>query len=125
MVGARRTVNQNAGMRTVLLSFLLACSAPISAAAADNGWSFYGGDAGGTRYSSLKQITRENVAKLKAVWTYHTGALSAANRSQRQGRLRGHADSDRWHALSHHAVQRRDRARPGDRRREVEVRSQA
>jgi quinoprotein glucose dehydrogenase len=38
-------------------------------------WSFYGGDAAGTRYSSLKQTTRENVVKLKQVWTYHTGAL--------------------------------------------------
>ena len=43
--------------------------------AADGGWSFYGGDAGGTRYSPLKQITRENVGKLKIAWTYHTGAL--------------------------------------------------
>lgn len=44
-----------------------------AASAAD--WSFYGGDAAGTRYSSLKQVTRENVARLKPVWTYHTGAL--------------------------------------------------
>ena len=43
--------------------------------AADSGWSAYGGDAGGTRYSRLKQVTRENVGKLKSVWTYHTGAL--------------------------------------------------
>jgi quinoprotein glucose dehydrogenase len=43
--------------------------------AADNGWSFYGGDAGGTRHSGLKQITRENVRDLRPVWTYHTGAL--------------------------------------------------
>jgi len=27
------------------------------------------------RYSPLAQITRDNVAKLKPVWTYHTGAL--------------------------------------------------
>ena len=46
-----------------------------AAFAADNGWSVYGGDAGGTRYSSLKQVTRENVAKLRPAWTYHTGAL--------------------------------------------------
>jgi quinoprotein glucose dehydrogenase len=51
--------------------FLLAAGAP----AADNGWSAYGGDAGGTRYSTLRQVTRENVARLRAVWTYHTGAL--------------------------------------------------
>jgi len=27
------------------------------------------------RYSTLKQITRENLTQLKPVWTYHTGAL--------------------------------------------------
>jgi quinoprotein glucose dehydrogenase len=46
-----------------------------AAFAADSSWSVYGGDAGGTRFSHLKQITRENVANLKTVWTYHTGAL--------------------------------------------------
>jgi len=46
-----------------------------AAFAADSGWSVYGGDAAGTRYSSLKQVTRENVAKLRPAWTYHTGAL--------------------------------------------------
>ncbi len=55
------------------LAFLLIVSG--GAQAADNTWAFYGGDAGGTRYSSLKQITRANVAKVMAVWTYHTGAL--------------------------------------------------
>ncbi len=35
----------------------------------------YGGDAGGTRYSTLKQINRENVSRLKIAWEYHTGAL--------------------------------------------------
>ena len=48
--------------------------------AADHGWSVYGGDAGGTRYSSLTQVTRENIAKLKPVWTYHTGALNPQTR---------------------------------------------
>ena len=43
--------------------------------AADSAWSFYGGDAGGTRYSGLKQITRQNVRDLRPVWTYRTGAL--------------------------------------------------
>ena len=41
---------------------------------ADSTWTAYGGP-GGTRYSSLKQITRENVTRLKPVWTYHTAAL--------------------------------------------------
>src|SRR5438105_3782347 len=42
---------------------------------ADDGWTSYGRDAGGTRYSPLRQIARENVARLKPTWTYHTGGL--------------------------------------------------
>jgi quinoprotein glucose dehydrogenase len=61
----------NADMRITLVLVLTAAVAP----AADSGWTVYGGDAGGTRYSALKQITRENVGGLKPVWTYHTGAL--------------------------------------------------
>jgi len=38
-------------------------------------WRFYGGDAGGTRFSSLKQITQKNVHLLKRAWTYHTEEL--------------------------------------------------
>jgi quinoprotein glucose dehydrogenase len=55
-----------------MLGFLCMTAAAL---AADSGWSVYGGDAGGTRYSSLKQVTRENVARLRTVWTYHTLAL--------------------------------------------------
>ncbi len=58
-------------MRIVLT---LMCILP-AVVAAGNGWSVYGGDAGGTRYSPLKRITRENVLQLRPVWTYHTGAL--------------------------------------------------
>lgn len=54
-------------MPTLLLLALLAAD--------DSGWSAYGGNAGGTRYSTARQITPENVASLKPVWTYHTGAL--------------------------------------------------
>jgi quinoprotein glucose dehydrogenase len=61
-------------MRTFVFGLLFACAR--FAAGADNGWAFYGGDAAGTRYSTLKQITPANVARLKAIWTYHTGALS-------------------------------------------------
>ncbi|HEY3835342.1 MAG TPA: pyrroloquinoline quinone-dependent dehydrogenase, partial [Bryobacteraceae bacterium] len=46
-----------------------------SAIAAENDWPVYGRDPGGTHYSPLKQIARENVAQLKVAWTYHTGAL--------------------------------------------------
>ena len=39
-------------------------------------WRYYGGDAGGMKYSPLKQITPANVATLKPAWTFHTGELS-------------------------------------------------
>jgi quinoprotein glucose dehydrogenase len=39
-------------------------------------WPHYGGDLGGTKYSSLDQINRENVSRLKVAWTYHTGDVS-------------------------------------------------
>jgi quinoprotein glucose dehydrogenase len=60
----------------IALALLFAASLPAAA----DGWSAYGGDAGGTRYSPLKQITRANVAKLKVAWTYHTGALQPETR---------------------------------------------
>src|SRR5260370_18389882 len=39
-------------------------------------WPAYGGDAGGARYSPLKEVNRSNVAKLKTAWTHHTGDVS-------------------------------------------------
>lgn len=44
-------------------------------------WRFYGGDQGGGRYSSLKQVNRTNVAGLQRAWTYHTGELEIGLRS--------------------------------------------
>jgi quinoprotein glucose dehydrogenase len=46
-----------------------------SALGAQTGWPTYGGDAGGTRYSSLATVTRTNVTQLRVAWTYRTGAL--------------------------------------------------
>lgn len=48
----------------------------ISVFFAGQDWTNYGGDPGGTRFSDLKQINRENVASLKPAWEYHTGALT-------------------------------------------------
>lgn len=55
-------------------SIVVMCMLPCALAAGQD-WNVYGGDAGGTRYSSLKQITRDNAGKLRPVWTYHTGVL--------------------------------------------------
>jgi len=49
-------------------------------------WPTYGRDPGGSRYSPLTQITRDNVTQLQVAWTYRTGeaerkALSAGRAS--------------------------------------------
>ena len=44
-------------------------------------WRYYGGDAGGTRHSALTQINRENVSRLKRVWTYHTGEVDRSTKT--------------------------------------------
>lgn len=48
------------------------------------GWSAYGGDAYGTRYSPLTQITPENVEYLEIVWTHQTGDVSDGGRYPRK-----------------------------------------
>ena len=56
-------------------ALLLTIATVTAAAAAGQGWIAYGGDAGGTRYSPLRQITRTNVTQLRVAWSYRTGAL--------------------------------------------------
>jgi quinoprotein glucose dehydrogenase len=56
------------------------------AGAAKNDWAYYGHDAGGTRYSPLTQINRENVKNLRVAWTFHTGDISdGSGRPKRSG----------------------------------------
>src|SRR5258708_36000701 len=65
-------------MRSTAVSrilFMLALSPTVSA----QEWRFYGGDAGGTRSSPLKQINRQNVGSLKRAWTYHMGEGDRGN----------------------------------------------
>ncbi|MFK7842022.1 MAG: pyrroloquinoline quinone-dependent dehydrogenase, partial [Sphingorhabdus sp.] len=50
-----------------------------------DGWSAYGGDKGGNRYSAARQIDTDNVDQLAIAWTHHSGALdgkSAEDRSK-------------------------------------------
>src|SRR3984957_12482019 len=52
----------------------------------ESDWPNYGNDPGGMRHSALSQINRENVAKLKVAWTYHTGDISdGKERPKRSG----------------------------------------
>ncbi|MBU6510620.1 MAG: PQQ-binding-like beta-propeller repeat protein, partial [Gammaproteobacteria bacterium] len=53
---------------------LVGCGGPAPVTAApDTGWSYYGGNPGGTRYSTAAQITPANVKYLKEAWTFRTG----------------------------------------------------
>ena len=83
---------------SVVVVLLLTCSTehnvsaqatkPSKAAAPETAddWAYYGHDPGGMRYSPLTQINRENVAKLKVAWTYHTGDISdGKERPKRSG----------------------------------------
>jgi quinoprotein glucose dehydrogenase len=68
-----------AGSLTFLSLALLAATPssrpqPIEGVVAD--WPYYGGDAGGSRYSRIAQINRSNVARLQVAWEYHTGDMS-------------------------------------------------
>lgn len=54
-----------------VLSLVLAVGA-----AADAGWGYYGGDQGGTRYSTAAQITPQNVDDLIPIWSYSTGDIA-------------------------------------------------
>jgi quinoprotein glucose dehydrogenase len=57
------------------LSVAALLTAPC-ARAADAGWGQYGGDAGGQRFSSARQITPANVANLKQAWSFSTGDMA-------------------------------------------------
>src|ERR1051325_3822345 len=59
--------------RALVLLFALAASTAL--AAPDAGWPAYGGDAGGTRYSTLTQIGPGNVGELRVAWQFRTGEL--------------------------------------------------
>jgi quinoprotein glucose dehydrogenase len=49
----------------------------LFAAAPAFGWEYWGGDAGGTRFSPINQITPANVGSLVRAWEFHTGDLGS------------------------------------------------
>ncbi len=65
------TVNQIPSMFSSLCLVLFALFIALSDARSE--WSSYGANEGGTKYSPLDQINRENVRKLEIAWTYQTG----------------------------------------------------
>ena len=62
--------------RLAVTGFALALTAAPALGSDNNGWQYYGGDAGGTRYSSLAQINQGNVSELKVAWVYRGNDVS-------------------------------------------------
>ena len=69
---ARNRLHQRLYKRTAFLWALGAVAAPVATVQTD--WPVYGHDAGGMRYSPLKQIHTKNVSRLRVAWTYDTPA---------------------------------------------------
>lgn len=61
-------------MRSVCLAGMLFVSAGVSSEPVAD-WTYYGGDQGGGRFSSLQQITADNVGELELAWSYRHGDL--------------------------------------------------
>src|SRR5262252_3349460 len=57
-------------------------SAAADGAKQESDWPAYGRDPGGSRYSPLTQINRQNVKKLKIAWTYRTGDVSDGSHTE-------------------------------------------
>lgn len=67
-----------------ILILLILVGSLLDLKAADKDWAVYLGDAASSHFSTLKQITSENVSRLERVWTYHSGGARPDNRSQIQ-----------------------------------------
>ena len=62
------------GWFTLLLFVPLSLGGSLTSHAQE--WPHYGNDIGGSKYSPLKQVNKQNVTRLKPAWTYHTGDIS-------------------------------------------------
>jgi quinoprotein glucose dehydrogenase len=57
-------------------------AAPVDYSGPVAGWPAWGGDEGGSRYSPLTQIDRENVGRLELAWSFHTGDVADGSRAR-------------------------------------------
>jgi quinoprotein glucose dehydrogenase len=60
----------------------------LQAGSSQSGWQYYGGDAGGSRYSEAKQINKQNISKLQVAWTFRTGDVSDGTAGMRKNQVR-------------------------------------
>ena len=74
--------------RVAVVVLALACNGepPAASGGPPAGWRVTGGDAGGTRYSPLDEISSDNVEHLQVAWEYHTGDFAPED-----GRRRNHS----------------------------------
>ncbi len=61
---------------TLVFAFIIVAVCAHGQSKPGSDWPNYGNDPGGMRHSPLTQINRENVAKLKIDWVFHTGDIS-------------------------------------------------
>src|SRR3954462_1722133 len=66
--------------KTIAITFVIAILALALTGRAQRGaaigeWRYYGGDAGGTKYSPLDQINASNVKDLQIAWRWKTSSL--------------------------------------------------
>jgi quinoprotein glucose dehydrogenase len=73
---------------TILTVLSVMATHPLGSQAAEGeieNWSYYCGDAGGSRYSPLTQINKHNVSGPRLAWEYHTGDVSDGSGGRRKG----------------------------------------
>jgi len=63
-------------MNKTLVAGALVLAAASASIHAQKDWTYYGQDQGATRFSTLAQITTDNVSTLTRAWTFHTGDKS-------------------------------------------------
>lgn len=70
-------IGNSAGIVRSAVAAILLIAAPLAAATAadEDSWQFYGGDQGGSHYSPLALINRDNVHELQLAWSYRTGDM--------------------------------------------------
>ncbi len=73
MVSSVRLVSPLLGL-SLLIGLISGIPNVAHAQSHAQGWSSYGGDPGGMRYSALDEIDRNNVEDLELAWSYRTGA---------------------------------------------------
>src|SRR5215469_11566841 len=72
LIGMRNRFGRSAPLCLLAFASCIAGMSLFAQKASDSDWPYYGGDAGGMRYSRLIQINPKNVSSLKVAWIFHT-----------------------------------------------------